>query len=149
MTRGVVDSVAVNARATEFRWPLRVYYEDTDASGVVYHANYLKYFERARTEWLRTLGFDQARLHAEQGVAFTLASATVDFRAPARLDDHLEVLTAVVEHRRASLVFSQTVLCGETRLAEGRFRVGCVDSASFRPRAMPAAIITALEERTE
>lgn len=141
----MIDSVAVNAEAQDFRWPVRVYYEDTDATGVVYHANYFKYLERARTEWLRSLGFDQQRLHEEQGVAFTMASTTVDFRAPARLDDYLEVVTRVTERKRASLVFSQTIDCGQRRLTEARFRVVCVDSASFRPRAMPAAINTALE----
>lgn len=138
----------MSTQATGFRWPIRVYYEDTDASGVVYHANYLRYFERARTEWLRDLGFDQARLHAEQGVAFTLASAKVDFRAPARLDDRIEVVTRIDGFRRASLMFGQHIEHEGRLLATGEFRVGCVDSASFRPRALPAAIFKALEEST-
>jgi acyl-CoA thioester hydrolase len=123
-----------------FTWPIRVYYEDTDATGVVYHANYLRYFERARTEWLRALGVSQQSLRAESGVVFTLANLEVDYLLPARLDDELLVTVAVEHLRRASLTFSQTVQTGGgagALLARARARVGCVDQNSFRPCPLP------------
>lgn len=124
-----------------FEWPVRVYYEDTDASGVVYHANYLRYFERARTEWLRALGYDQARLAAELGVVFTVVSATLAFRRPARLDDMLTADVVISEVRRASLGFEQTLRREREHVASGQFRVACVDAQGFRPRAVPSVIV--------
>ncbi|MEQ8797750.1 MAG: tol-pal system-associated acyl-CoA thioesterase [Salinisphaeraceae bacterium] len=124
-----------------FEWPVRVYYEDTDASGVVYHANYLRYFERARTEWLRALGYDQARLAMELGAVFTVVSATLAFRRPARLDDRLTVDVVVSEVRRASLSFEQTLRREREHVASGQFRVACVDAQGFRPRAVPSVIV--------
>ncbi|HUS23487.1 MAG TPA: tol-pal system-associated acyl-CoA thioesterase [Candidatus Binatia bacterium] len=124
----------------EFRWPVRAYYEDTDASGVVYHASYLHYFERARTEWLRAMGFSQHSLNQRLSVVFTVANLSVDYLRPARLDDEL-VVTVTVEHmRRASLQFSQVLhrsADAGTPLARARVRVGCVDVATFRPCALP------------
>ncbi|MDT0617410.1 tol-pal system-associated acyl-CoA thioesterase [Salinisphaera sp. P385] len=124
-----------------FEWPIRVYYEDTDASGVVYHANYLRYFERARTEWLRALGYDQASLAAELGVVFTVVSATLAFRRPARLDDMLIADVVISEVRRASLSFEQTLRREREHVASGQFRVACVDAHGFRPRAVPSVIV--------
>lgn len=125
-----------------FIWPLRVYWEDTDASGVVYHANYLRWFERARTEWLRDKGYDQERLRTEQGVAFTVAGLEIRYLRPARLDDALEVEVSVTESRRASLVFGQVIrrVGDATVLSEATVRVGCVDAATFRPKAIPFAL---------
>lgn len=127
-----------------FSWPARVYYEDTDATGVVYHANYLRYFERARTEWLRALGVSQQSLRSDSGVVFTLANFEVDYLRPARLDDDL-LVTVVVEHlRRASLTFSQTVHlrdAPDALLARARARVGCVDQHSFRPCPLPDDLV--------
>lgn len=123
-----------------FSWPLRVYYEDTDLSGVVYHANYLKFFERARTEWLRALGCSQERLRGEVQVVFTVSQINVAFRSPARLDDELEATVAVTELKRASLVLSQTLRLREQPdrlLASAEVRVVSVDAASFRPTALP------------
>lgn len=123
-----------------FSWPLRVYYEDTDLSGVVYHANYLKFFERARTEWLRALGCSQERLRGEIQVVFTVSQINVAFRSPARLDDELEATVAVTELKRASLVLSQTLRLREQPdrlLASAEVRVASVDAASFRPTALP------------
>ncbi|MGQ0618792.1 MAG: tol-pal system-associated acyl-CoA thioesterase [Panacagrimonas sp.] len=125
--------------STAFTWPVRVYWEDTDASGVVYHANYLRWFERARTEWLRARGFDQERLRVEAGVAFTVANLEIRFLRPARLDDALRVEVAIAESRRASISFQQTLrreVDGQL-LSEATVRVGCVDAASFRPKAIP------------
>jgi len=123
-----------------FRWPIRIYYDDTDATGVVYHARYLVYFERARTEWLRHLGFGQEWLRVKQKIAFTLASAELRYRKPARLDDNLNVRTRVSDAKRASLVFEQGLYRDDTELASGRFRVGCVAADTFRPTAIPTEI---------
>lgn len=93
----------------EFRFPVRVFYEDTDAGGIVYHANYLRFAERARTETLRRLGIDQSRLRAEHGVMFIVRRCTIDFRAPAHLDDALEVRTRMTGWRGAAIEAEQTV----------------------------------------
>jgi acyl-CoA thioester hydrolase len=125
-----------------FAWPIRVYWEDTDASGVVYHANYLRWFERARTEWLRAKGHDQESLRASQGIAFTVADLSVRYRRPARLDDALDVVVELAESRKASLTFRQVLRRsdGGEILAEAEVRVGCVDAATFRPRPIPMAL---------
>lgn len=118
---------------------IRVYWEDTDASGVVYHANYLKWAERGRSEWLRNLGGTQQRWIEEAGIAFTIAELTVQYRRPARLDDTVQIVTRVIAQRRASLVFEQEVLnaiSGE-RLARLSVKAGCVDVKTFRPRPLP------------
>lgn len=127
-----------------FTWPLRVYYEDTDAGGVVYHARYLHYFERARTEWLRALGFGQAALAAELGAIFTVAKAEVTFRCPARLDDELMVTAAVNRVRPASLMFEQEIRRHADVIATGSFRVGCVDANGYRPRSIPKILVQEL-----
>lgn len=125
-----------------FSWPLRIYYEDTDLSGVVYHANYLRYFERARTEWVRALGVSQEQLLQEQGLAFTVAHLEIRYRRPARLDDELEVTVLVAQQRRASLLFEQSLrdLATEEILATAQVLVACVDTRRFRPRALPDAL---------
>lgn len=127
-----------------FVWPVRIYYEDTDVSGVVYHANYLKYFERARTEWLRALGFSQERMMQELGVAFTIASLKVNYRLPARLDDELLVQLEVVRAGRASLLFAERLVTTDEQpviLADGEFRTACVNAKDFKPAPMPAAVL--------
>lgn len=123
-----------------FTWPIRVYYEDTDASGVAYHARYLHWFERARSEWLRARGQDHQRLASEFGAAFTVASLSIRYRRPARLDDALHATVAIAEQGRASLVFVQQLLSAaspQLLLASAEVRVACVDSRSFKPRAWP------------
>jgi acyl-CoA thioester hydrolase len=120
--------------------PLRVYWEDTDASGVVYHANYLRWFERARTEWLRALGYSQDRLMTEVGIAFTVASIEILYRRPARLDDQIEVFTSIAELKNVSLIFSQVlrrVEAPDEILAKASVRVACVDAKTFMPRRIP------------
>lgn len=122
-----------------FVWPVRAYWEDTDASGVVYHANYLRWFERARTELLRSKGHNQESMRVQLGIAFTVASLEIRYLRPARLDDALEVQTEVFDVKRASLSFRQRLVrtgSGEL-LSEATVRAGCVDAATFRPRAMP------------
>jgi acyl-CoA thioester hydrolase len=121
----------------EFRWPVRVYYEDTDAGGVVYHTGYIRYFERARTEWLRALGYSLHRLATEEGVLFTVVDLAVRFRKPARLDDLLEVVSTT-EVGGASVLFKQAVQAADgSILAEGEVRIACVDARNFRARRMP------------
>ena len=131
-----------------FAWPIRVYYEDTDLSGVVYHANYLRFLERARTEWLRALGFSQDRLKDELGVVFTVAGMEIDFRRPARLDDELEATVALEGRKRASLNFVQTLRrAGDAAavLTQARVRVACVAMTTFKPCALPGEIFAAAE----
>lgn len=126
-------------------WPVRVYYEDTDAGGVVYHAGYLCYLERARTEWLRALGFSQARLKQEESLVFTVVGMTIDFLKPARLDDDLRVHSSAVLSGGASVQFEQRILRGGEPILEASVRVACLDAQTFRPRRLPAALRGALE----
>jgi acyl-CoA thioester hydrolase len=133
-----------------FRHTLRVYWEDTDAGGVVFYANYLKFFERARTEWLRSMGCGQQRLLREQGLMFIVSQTQVRYLEPARLDDVIEVTVAVRETGRASMLLSQQAIRADTDrdgglLAEGSIRIGCVEQGTFKPRRIPNDIMQALE----
>ncbi|MCL7461581.1 tol-pal system-associated acyl-CoA thioesterase [Pseudomonas sp. NW5] len=123
----------------------RVYYEDTDAGGVVYYVNYLKFMERARSEWLRALGVVQSQL-AQENILFVVHSLDTRYLAPARLDDALQVSAEVLELNRASLIFRQQVrrVADDVLLCEGRVTVACVRADSFRPRAIPAAVQAAI-----
>ncbi len=118
--------------------PIRVYYEDTDAAGVVYYANYLRFCERARTEWLRALGFEQSRMLAERAIAFVVKRVEADYRLPARLDDELAVHTRVAELGRASLTFVQEVRRREELLFNARVLIACIDTGRGKPCAIPA-----------
>lgn len=129
---------------TTFAHSVRVYYEDTDAGGVVYYANYLKFFERARTEWLRALGFDQGHLARTENRIFVVRSAHTDYRSPARLDDTLVIHTGISRLGRASLEFSQRCERDGLLLAAGVIAVCCVDATTLRPAALPPAMATAL-----
>lgn len=123
----------------DFFIDLRVYIEDTDAAGIVYYANYLKFMERARSDWLRTLGLSQARLR-DEGIQFVVRRCELDLHKPARFDDALSV-TAVIAHQgRASLDFKQQVFRQGQLLCEGKVRVACVDAASLKPVALPESI---------
>ena len=128
-----------------FSHPVRVYWEDTDAGGVVFYANYLKFFERARTEWLRSLGLQQSTLQAEAGVIFVVAEVHVRYVASARLDDLVVVSARVTECGHASMRIAQQAWRGETLLAEGWVRVGCIDVTTMRPRRIPKWVLEALE----
>jgi acyl-CoA thioester hydrolase len=122
-----------------FTWPIRVYWEDTDAGGVVYHASYLRFMERARTEWLRALGVDQQRVRDADRVAFVVRDMSIEFLLPARLDDELDVTVESGERRSASMLFVQRIVRradGEV-LVEARVRAACIDAATFRPRRIP------------
>ncbi len=133
------------APARDFEFVLRVYWEDTDAGGVVFYANYLKFFERARTEWLRAFGFAQSRLIDEDGVMFIVADTRVRYLRPARLDDLLVVSVRPRLVGRATLVVEQQARRAGELLAAGEIRVGCVDSAEFRPRRIPERVIKAIQ----
>ena len=124
-----------------FSWPIRVYWEDTDAGGVVFYANYLKFFERARTEWLRNLGQSQQVLREQTGAIFIVSHTQVRHLAPARLDDELRITVQLTDCGRASMSFAQQAWCGPRLLAEGTIRVGCVDASSWRPRRMPEQVL--------
>jgi acyl-CoA thioester hydrolase len=127
-----------------FRWNLRVYFEDTDAGGIVYYANFLRFFERCRTEWLRALGVEQTALAARSGLQFVVASAKVDFVRPARLDDTLTVTARIAELARSYLVFEQQALRGAELLARATVKVACVDTRRLAPARLPAELGAAL-----
>jgi acyl-CoA thioester hydrolase len=124
----------------DFRWPVRVYWEDTDAGGIVFYANYLKYFERARTEWLRSLGHAQEAMRAEAGVMFIVTDTSVRYRRPARLDDLLDVTVQVQHAGRAQLTVAQQAWRGAELIAEGTIRIGCVDAGTYRPQRIPTSM---------
>jgi acyl-CoA thioester hydrolase len=125
---------------SEFVLPVRVYYEDTDAAGVVYYANYLRFIERARTDWLRTLDVNQGGLMASHGVAFAVRSLEAEYLKPARLDDELLVRSTLEEVGGAQVVFKQEVLRGEEVLFSARVRVVCFDPVAARAAAIPKMI---------
>lgn len=129
-----------------FRQTLRVYWEDTDATGVVFYANYLKFFERARTEWLRSLGFEQQRMLEDSGAMFVVAATSVRYLRPARLDDLLDVTVTLGNAGLASLNIEQQIWRSSTArdgplLAEGSIRIGCVEHGTFKPRRIPSEIL--------
>lgn len=129
-----------------FAHTLRIYWEDTDAGGVVFYANYLKFFERARTEWLRSLGFGQEALRSETGAIFIVSETRVRYLRPARLDDQLTVTVDVKHAGQASMTVAQVAWRGEERLAEGDIRIGCVDAQSFRPRRIPEPLLKVMAD---
>ncbi|MEW9583015.1 tol-pal system-associated acyl-CoA thioesterase [Paraburkholderia sp. DGU8] len=129
-----------------YMWPIRVYYEDTDAGGIVFYANYLKFFERARTEWLRACGIDQRRLADETGAIFIVRSTALDYRAPARLDDVIKIVSRIERLGRASVDFAQEAWRDGTLLATGAIRIGCVERIRLRPTAIPPPVIAALRD---
>ena len=126
---------------TQFEWNIRVYYEDTDAGGIVFYANYLKFFERARTEWLRASGIHQQQMSADHQRMFVVKATAVEYHAPARLDDELKLTVVVEKLGRASVHFIQEAWCGERLLATGKIKVGCVDTHAVRPAAIPADVM--------
>ena len=132
-----------------FTWPVRVYWEDTDAGGIVFYANYLKFFERARTEWLRSLGVNQGALKAETGGMFVVSETSVRYLQSARLDDELLVTARLQESGRASLIIAQQARRADTGalLCEGTIRIGWVDVATSRPGRIPPAILQVLNTK--
>lgn len=142
--------------ARVFSWPVRVYWEDTDAGGIVFYANYLKFFERSRTEWLRSLGIEQQHLRESTGGIFVVAETSIRYHRPARLDDELIVTASLVEAGRASMIISQQALLKTEQsqgqamqlLCEGSIRIGWVDAASLQPRRIPDSILDSLKTDT-
>lgn len=131
-----------------FGWPVRVYWEDTDAGGVVYYANYLRFMERARSEWLRTLGVDQAVLARTERLQFVVVEVQVRYRIPARYDDSLVVGVALLQRRGASLIFGQEIRRagdGGELLVAATVRAACVDCETLKPRPLPVAFLEGLE----
>lgn len=124
-----------------FTWPVRVYWEDTDAGGVVYYANYLKFMERARSEWLRTLGIDQAALAASDDLLFVVRRVEADYLRPARFDDALVVHCRIAETGRASLEMVQHILRDDTVLLTARVKLACVSAQALKPRKIPEWIV--------
>jgi tol-pal system-associated acyl-CoA thioesterase len=124
-----------------FTLPVRVYYEDTDAGGVVYHSQYLNFMERARTEWLRHLGFEQTELRDNLQVVFVVHSMQIEFKRPAKFNDVLQVKSEIAEVGRGSLVFMQQIMCGEALLVKAQIKVACVNIDSFKPTAVPDAML--------
>ena len=128
------------AAPADFRATMRIYWEDTDAAGIVFYANYLKFFERARTEWLRSLGFGQEALRTEAGIAFVVSETRLRYRRPARLDDVIDVSVAVAHLGQASLEIAQEARRADELLADGTIRIGCVELGTFRPCRIPNEI---------
>lgn len=128
-----------------FVFPVRVYYEDTDAGGVVYHSRYLNFMERARTEWLRASGFTQSTLTQQEQVLFVVHSMQLQFKKPARLDDELQVFSQLMEMGRGSFSCRQQIMRDDTVLIEAQVKVACVNADSFKPTGIPARIKIALE----
>lgn len=126
---------------SQFTWQVRVYYEDTDAGGVVYHSNYLNFMERARTEWLRHLGFEQTYIRDELRVVFVVCSAKLDFKKPAKFNDLLTITSEVVKLGRGSFEVAQTITSDSAILVQGLVKVACVNPQTFRPVAIPAPIL--------
>ena len=128
-----------------FTWPVRVYYEDTDSGGVVYYANYLKFMERARTEYLRHLGFEQDELIKNENILFAVRSINVNYHKPARFNELLQVTAKVIEFKKASMLFQQTILrqSDQQLLCDGSVRIASLQADSFKPCAIPRVILEA------
>ncbi len=131
---------------TLFRWPVRVYYEDTDAGGVVYHASYVAFYERARTEMLRKHQFSQQAL-LEERVAFVVRRMAIEYLAPARLDDLLEIQTEITTLRKTSMVFTQRIINADNKvLNEAEVLIACVDPLLMKPKALPRSIVAEFKQ---
>ncbi len=129
----------------EFEWPIRVYYEDTDTGGVVYHSQYLNFMERARTEWLRHFGFEQDVLSTEYHCIFAVHSMQINFKFPARFNDALLVRSQLASMSGASFIFEQKIFRGSELLCQAEVKVACLDSNRFRPMPIPTFILARLQ----
>ncbi|TSA10938.1 MAG: tol-pal system-associated acyl-CoA thioesterase [Betaproteobacteria bacterium] len=142
----MVQSKPDPAMTKNFTWPVRVYYEDTDTGGVVYYANYLKFFERARTEWLRSFGLNQDKLAQEDGLIFVVRRALLDFERPARLDDLLEVTVELQKLARVYLDLTQEARCGSQVMARAQIRVACLNLRRFKPVEIPQSLRESIQQ---
>ena len=148
----------MNTKLKEFSWPVRVYYEDTDSGGVVYYANYLKFMERARTELLRSLGYQQDRIQQELGILFAVVSANIQYKKPARFNDELNVITSITSLGKASISFKQSVCLQPTHhtdgadekisglLSEADIKIACLNAKKFTAQSIPASIIKKINQ---
>jgi acyl-CoA thioester hydrolase len=127
------------------RWPVRVYYEDTDAGGVVYHSNYLNFMERARTEWLRDLGFEQTYLKEDLKIIFVVHSMSIAFKRPAKFNDLLEVGSEIEKQGHGSLVFSQKITVNNQLLVQAQVKLACVNALTFKPCVIPKPVLLKME----
>ena len=140
-------NLQVRQHAQPFSWPVRVYYEDTDIAGVVYYANYLRYFERERTEWLRALGFDLPELAAQHQVAFVVRSIAVEYLLPARFNDALNISVELGDVGASQIRMTQRVTRGNEVLVEAQVRLACVDIAAMKPVRMPLLLSEKISEK--
>jgi len=139
----------MNSQQKEFSWTVRVYYEDTDSGGVVYYANYLKFMERARTELLRSIGYQQDQLQQELGIIFAVRSANIQYKKPARFNDELNVVTSIISLGKASIYFNQAVFLETSHhadsttglLSEAQIKIACLNADKFTPQSIPASIV--------
>jgi acyl-CoA thioester hydrolase len=144
-----------NTELREFSWLVRVYYEDTDSGGVVYYANYLKFMERARTELLRSIGFEQDEIRQQLGIVFAVSRVNIQYRKPARFNDELNVITSISALGKASIQFKQSVFListkpesvrADTLLSEAEIKIACLNADKFLPQSMPESIITTINK---
>lgn len=129
----------------QFEWPVQVYWEDTDAGGVVYHSQYLNFMERARTEWLRHLGFIQTEMRETLGVLFVVRHIDMHYKKPAKLDDSLIVRTCLINQGRSFITFEQSILRGEEMLTSATVKVVCIDAEKFKPVSIPKLMLQRFE----
>jgi acyl-CoA thioester hydrolase len=142
-TISAASPIPTAAQAAQlFSWPARVYYEDTDAAGVVYYANYLKYMERARTEWLRDVGFEQRDLARQHGVVFVVRSAAIEYLVPARFDDELQVTVELINVGAGQIDLVQRVVRGDALLVKAAVKLACVALATMRATRIPQPLAT-------
>ncbi len=127
-----------------FNWPVRIYYEDTDSGGVVYYANYLKFMERARTEWLRSFSIQQDDLRERFGIIFAVRQVQIDYLLPAKFNDELVVVSKVTKQGKASITFEQIVMRGTEVLVKATIKIACLDAGLFKPLPMPVEILEKL-----
>jgi len=125
----------------KFIWPIRVYYEDTDAGGVVFYANYLKFYERTRTEMLRAMGYQQDELIGQEKVIFVVRSVKIDYLRPAKFNEMLQVSAIVDSVRPASVTFAQDINCGERLLSQAHIKIACLDTETMRPKVIPEKLL--------
>lgn len=149
MLSGIPDRMSASKQAATqhsrpktqpFSWPVRVYYEDTDSGGVVYYANYLRFLERARTEWLRASGFEQTALAQEHGVVFVVTALSIEYRRPARFNDVLAVTVEPAELGASRIVLLQRILREANEIAAASVRLACVNTVTFKPARIPGPI---------
>lgn len=133
--------------SAEFNWQVRVYYEDTDAGGVVFYANYLRFMERARTEWLRSVGFEHEQLVKEHDLIFAVKNVSIDYKKPGKLDDLLTVTSSILNHRGASITFQQQILNeNDDLLTQAEIKVACINATTLKASPMPDELLTELSK---